>query len=318
MKLVRMLAVCFAIVFLTPIAARAASPPTPEQVEKARQHMRAGTTLYNETDYAGALVEFQRAYDTAPSYRVLYDIGQAYYQLQNYAAALTTFERYLYEGGDDVAPERRTQVEHDIAELTKRVAKATINVNVPDAEILVDDQVIGKSPLAGPVRISAGRRQIKARKAGMLADEKTLDVTGCGTTGTCDTIVVDLKLTPAQTIVQIQQGSRPLLIGLGIATGVFAVGTATFGALALSASSDWKDKRNAQVSADDQSSAESKTRAFAVTTDILGGLTVLAGVATVYVYFKQRSAEHANPTPTPVPAAHLDFGPGSLNLSGTF
>ena len=306
MKLVRILAVCVGFVAVTPSAAQADVPPTSAQVDKARQHLKAGTTLYNETDFAGALIEFRRAYDTAPSFRVLFNIAQAYYQLQNYAAALSGFERYLYEGGDQVTPERRTQVEREIAELSKRVAKATITVNVPGAEVLVDDQVIGKSPLAASVRVSAGRRQIRARKTGMLSDERTVDVSGG------DTLTVDLKLTAGQTIVVHEE--RPLLLGMGVATGALAVGAAAFGALALTSSNDWKDKRSGNVSAQEQSSAENKTRAFAVTTDVLGGLAVLAGVATVIIYFKTRSSEPGQSTPT----SRVGIGPGSASFSMCF
>jgi hypothetical protein len=306
---------CLAAAFACPGTARAADPPSAEQVDSARRHHQAGTKLFNETDFAGALVEFQRAYETAPSYRVLYDIAQSYYQLQNYAAAMNTFERYLAEGGDQIPAARKETVQTELVELGKRVALVTVAVNVPGAEVVVDDQVVGTSPLSAPVRISAGKRKVKGRKTGMIADERTLDVAGG------DKLDLALRLTPPQTVVQMRSESRPLLIGLGVTTGVLAVATGVFGALALVASDDWKKTRSASnVSADQQSAAIDKERAFAITTDVLGGLTIISGVATAIVFFKSRGDSKSEPAPSSAAAARpqVSVGPRSVRLSMDF
>jgi len=59
-------------------------------VREAGKHFQRGVTLYNETDYRAALVEFRRAYDLAPNAAVLYNIGETEYQLRDYASALIT------------------------------------------------------------------------------------------------------------------------------------------------------------------------------------------------------------------------------------
>src|SRR3954469_14619078 len=83
-----------------------ADPQQPgTSLKEAGKHFQRGVALYNEADYRAALVEFRRAYDIAPNAAVLYNIGQTYYQLQNYAAALTTLQHYLGEAGP-TAPHR--------------------------------------------------------------------------------------------------------------------------------------------------------------------------------------------------------------------
>src|ERR1043165_5818761 len=72
-----------------------AEPASDSSVKEAGKHFQRGVTLYNEADYRAALVEFKRAYEIAPNSAVLYNIGQTYYQLQNYAAALVALGRYL-------------------------------------------------------------------------------------------------------------------------------------------------------------------------------------------------------------------------------
>jgi tetratricopeptide (TPR) repeat protein len=49
--------------------------------------------------YQEALVEFQRAYQLSPNYRVLYNIARTAGLLKNHALALESFQRYLEEGG---------------------------------------------------------------------------------------------------------------------------------------------------------------------------------------------------------------------------
>src|SRR5579863_7549475 len=76
--------------------AASADDATSPQREAARHFDRA-VSLYAEADYQGALVEFRRAYQTAPNPTVLYNVGETEYQLQDYAGALTSFTRYLSE-----------------------------------------------------------------------------------------------------------------------------------------------------------------------------------------------------------------------------
>ncbi|HEX7603304.1 MAG TPA: hypothetical protein VF316_16915, partial [Polyangiaceae bacterium] len=80
----RITTLAFAIALLTAVPARAEDTT---KIKEAGQHFQRAVSLYNETDYNGALVEFKRAYATAPNVNVLYNIGQSQFQLQRYAQA---------------------------------------------------------------------------------------------------------------------------------------------------------------------------------------------------------------------------------------
>ena len=97
--------------------------------KEASKHFQRGVALYGEADYRAALVEFRKAYEIAPNATVLYNIGQTYYQLQNYAAALTTLERYLNEAGAQAA--HRSEVETTLEILQSRVVRVSITSNLP-------------------------------------------------------------------------------------------------------------------------------------------------------------------------------------------
>jgi len=58
--------------------------------EEASTRFKRGLQLFDEGDYALALVEFERAYQLAPNYRALYNIGLVNVQLGRYAEATRT------------------------------------------------------------------------------------------------------------------------------------------------------------------------------------------------------------------------------------
>ena len=72
-----------------------------------------------------ALVELRRAYELAPSYKLLFNIGQVHLQKSDYASALDSFERYLAQGGDKIARKRRREIEALVEKLRQRVAEVT-------------------------------------------------------------------------------------------------------------------------------------------------------------------------------------------------
>ena len=45
-------------------------------------------------------MQFERAYELKPNYKVLYNIGQTYFQLREYVEARDSMTRYVKEGGE--------------------------------------------------------------------------------------------------------------------------------------------------------------------------------------------------------------------------
>jgi hypothetical protein len=179
-----------AVIVCAPRPSRADDPPTNPVLRDAASHFERGVKLYEELDWRAALIEFERAYSIAPHYAVLYNIGQCRYQLQDYAGALNAFEQYLALGGAQGPADVVRQVKATIDDLRGRVARVLVTANVDDAEITVDDVVVGKTPLASPLVVSEGRRRIGAGKAGYASAARTVDVAGK------DSAEVTLRLEP--------------------------------------------------------------------------------------------------------------------------
>lgn len=273
--------------------------PTAKKEEEGRQHFLRAVDFSRDGDFRAALIEFRRAYDLAPNYRVLYNIGQTALELQEYAQSLDAFERYLAEGGAEVPAARRTQVETEVKRLSTRVSSVTINVNLPDASILVDDVVIGTSPLDHPLRVGAGRHKFSASTADIAPVSRVLDLPGGETT------TVDLELLPPQAgterIViqpppqQAPPSKTPLWIGIGV-TSAFAIGTAVVGVLALSAKESFEDALGKYPGdRNDLESKRSTLRTTAVVFDVLAAATIVSGGVTLVLGLTSR---HSTPATT--------------------
>lgn len=286
-----------------PAASPAASP-----VKEATKHFRRGIALYGEADYRGALSEFKRAYEIAPNANVLYNVGETYYQLQNYAAALAVFERYLTEAGAS-APHRR-EVEQTLETLRTRVGNVRITTNVPDCEITVDDDLVGKTPFEVPVVVSVGRRKITAMHTGRAPETRFVEVS------TGDTAEVALSLTPlggagaraAVTAPGEAEGVNLVKVGW-VTTGALAAGTVATGIWAYVASRQLDDARHKfPPNGADLDSKSSRAKTLALVADVLGAATVVAGAVTLKLTLS-RSSSHE---------VHVAVVPGGIQIAGAF
>lgn len=100
--------------------------PTDAQRREAKERFDRGLVMYREGDLQLALLQFERAHELVPIYRVLYNIAQVQQQLRMYARAVVTLERYLRDGGEDIPPERRAAVERDLASLRPRTDRKSV------------------------------------------------------------------------------------------------------------------------------------------------------------------------------------------------
>src|SRR5690349_11199554 len=138
-----------ALVSLFSSATALAQPPPPPAAPaasagEADAHFRRGAELYKEADFNAAPIEFRRANDIAPDDQVLYNNGQTYDSLQDYANALKYLEKYLKAGGAQISPGRREGVQGAVNRLRSRVASIDVTTNVPDVDISIDDVPVGK------------------------------------------------------------------------------------------------------------------------------------------------------------------------------
>lgn len=302
-----------------------AAEPSAEDIARARPVYTQALELYNDGAFDAALVEFEKAYAIAPSYRLLYNIALVNAQLNDFAQALRAYRRYLEEGGKKVDAKRRAEVEREIKKLESRVAEITLSVSVDGAEVSVDDLPVGTSPLGGPLLVNSGRRKLSAAKAGHTPVSRVLVVSG----GTTSELSLELRPTasppsgdgpkpspsdPARGAPRPEEGpTRPVpWVWWGV-TGALAAGTATFGLLTLSAQSDLDAKRESPAKKSELDDAATKTRTLAVVTDVTLVATLAVGGYALYQTF-------FSPPPEREATRSVDVlaGPRSLSVVGRF
>jgi hypothetical protein len=296
-----------------PALAQPGSPATPARanVDQAQERYKRALDLFNDGSYDAALLEFRRAYELAPNYRVLYNIALVNVQLNDYAGALNAFEQYLAGGGTEVSPARTEEVKRELVRLTPRVATLKITTDVPGAEVSVDDLSIGRTPFEQPTRVNAGRRRVSVAVEGRLPQTRVVEAAGG------DSIEVKFELAappqavaPAPEATKLAPTEKPRhapWLAWSI-TGAFAAGSAITGVLALKAHSDQDSTKNRLgVTESDLSSANSKVQHLALATDILLGATAVAGG--ISLYFTLRSPSPSNPT---ADQAQLTLLPGRV------
>ena len=134
-------------------------------------------------------MEFKRAYVLLPRATVLYNIGQAEFQLQEYAQALSTLERFLAETGPNAA--RRAEVQETVEILRGRVGQVLLNSDRDGCEVTLDEQSVGSTPLAKPIPVSIGRRRVVVSCPGGERATRDAEV------ASGQTVALDVRLGPA-------------------------------------------------------------------------------------------------------------------------
>ncbi|WP_169796476.1 tetratricopeptide repeat protein [Chondromyces crocatus] len=146
----------------------------------------AARVLYEDGDYVGALVSFQRAYDLSGNANTLWNMALCEKNLRHYARAIRLLERYQVERGEQLTDEDRQGALYLITTMRAFVSTMKLIVNERDATIHVDDESVGVTPLNRPLLVDMGFRRIRVTKKGFLPFDERHQVVGG--------VVFDLKV----------------------------------------------------------------------------------------------------------------------------
>jgi hypothetical protein len=291
----------------------------------AGAHFERGVGFFKDGDYVAAMVEFKKAYELDPNYRVLYNLGQCSRELRDYAAALTSFERYLAEGRTEIDPDRRARVEGWVGDLRGKVGKLTIATNVEGADVAVDDVAVGKTPLPAAVVVNAGRRKLTMSKVGYAPLTRVVDVAGTEEKNlaidmvplAADTLPPTTAPAPTTPPPEAEDGPSPWPWAVVAVTAATGTATAILGIVALGKKSDFEDALETYpTSATEVEDARGQARTFAIAADVMGGVTI-AGAAVAIVGFVIEGQKPGSSAVAPAPL-RVHAGPGFTGVSGAF
>jgi hypothetical protein len=164
-------------------AKKAPSAPRAPEVKKnvegkkeAAVHYKRGVDFYKENNFSAALAEFRAAYQQAPNFEVLLNVGLCERRLFQYGRALATFNRYLIEGGDRLTDERRAAVNQEIEQVRSLTAPIAVIVNGAPAKLLIDGEFYANTPLVELVPLGSGRHVLRAERPDEQPDEQIIEV----------------------------------------------------------------------------------------------------------------------------------------------
>jgi hypothetical protein len=282
------------------------------EIETARVHFQRGIEFFNDESYEAALVEFQRAYEIAPSYQILYNTGRIHVALKNYARALRDLRQYLAEGGANVTDDRKAQVNELIQSLQQKVATLQIVSKIDGTLISIDDHPVGSAPIRD-VFVNPGDRRVTASKPGFLPVTVVVTVTA---TEARKLEISPTKVTQSKVVVE-RSNIAPVIAWT--ATGLLTAGAVASGIVALKAEKDLNERKDTEIGAPKGAFEDDadKVKTWAIATDALAAGALIAGGISVYLtFFKDDAAEHA--ATAPAPRLGLAVTPRDIALHGTF
>lgn len=149
-----------------------------ERRSQARDHFDRGIELFNEGRYDAALAELQRAYDIAPAFPVLYNLGRVHATLGHPVEAARALERYLEEGGQAIPASRRDEVETELARQRSRIGHLVVETNVPGSTVNIDGIDVARTPLEAPIPLGAGAHTVAVRAPGHASEIRSVQIAG--------------------------------------------------------------------------------------------------------------------------------------------
>jgi tetratricopeptide (TPR) repeat protein len=134
--------------------------------EKARIEVARGAKLYEQGDFAAALVHFQAAHALFPSPKLFFNMALSYERLGKLAQALT-FHRLFLQDPVDTKQDLVLASRRSANELAKKVGFVTITSDVPGLEVAIDGAPIGSTPIPVAVPVDVGHHEMVVRGRGL-------------------------------------------------------------------------------------------------------------------------------------------------------
>jgi hypothetical protein len=157
--------------------------PTPASLSEslagaAKEDYETARVLFDNSDYAGALVKFQHAYDSSADARLLWNMAACEKNLRHYARVLRLVERYLHDGNARITEAQRADAEAVLRTVRSLVSSIRVIVNEPGASVFVDGEPVGTTPLPDVLTVDLGERRIRVSKPGFKDQEIVQNAAG--------------------------------------------------------------------------------------------------------------------------------------------
>jgi hypothetical protein len=144
----------------------------------ARDAYDEATTRLSNQDDRGALDKYQQAYDLSKDPRLLFNMAVCDRNLQRYAEMQRHLLRYEQEAAGLMSPEDQADVQGALAAILHLVAQIHLTVSEAGAQVSIDAETVGLTPLATPIIVDVGKHTVVVKKDGFVPVERAVDLAG--------------------------------------------------------------------------------------------------------------------------------------------
>lgn len=138
----------------------------------------AARVLYQDGDYASALVKFESAFAASKNPLLLWNMAVCEKSLRHYAKMLGLLERYRVEARDKLTEADTKEVDGLVESVKALVSPLDLTTNEAGAEVLVDGLAFGTTPLEKKPLVDVGEHTITLKKKGFRERTERVKVAG--------------------------------------------------------------------------------------------------------------------------------------------
>ncbi len=167
----------FALLSSTPALAQSKTTPPPPKTQSDPDDLhRQGRTALKAQDYEKAQRLLNQSFKRNPTWKCAADLGMAELALQHFPEAAKYFEFFLtHADKSSVGPDIWQMVVDYFKQATDNSLTLDISVNEPNAEVFMDGNPIGISPIKALTFATPGKHLFHARKNGFSEARAEID-----------------------------------------------------------------------------------------------------------------------------------------------
>jgi hypothetical protein len=205
-----------------------------EENARARELFRRGAAAMKDGKYADARKILLEAWSLRRTYDVASVLGQAELELKLYRDAAEHLDFALKNFAPRESAETLEKVKTGLQTAKLHVAELRISVNEPNAQIWLDGQQVGTSPLLSSLFVATGPHTIEARLDVDRVARQTVDAAS-GSAYTLDLVLAErpvagpssgLESSPPPMALRDRPSDSPSLVPVFVSGGLFVAGLA--------------------------------------------------------------------------------------------
>lgn len=212
--------------------------PSADQTSQATQFFDKGTSLYKQSRWTEAEVQFQKAWDLRRSFDVAANLGDCELEIGQHREAAEHLAFAMREFPLTGKPALRNRLAQRLAVARAQVGTFEIRVSEPGAQVSIDGRSVGLAPINEEVFVDPGTHTVEAKLGDYETGRATVEVVK----GASKRVVIALVKRVDQRSGGAEGPNKAVIIGGAAVTGVALLTGAVLAIVATGKGSDADSK----------------------------------------------------------------------------